>query len=135
MGHQGPDQGYVLTLMNRFIDRLVLGEGEHAADVTAGCAGVALRRASLFGRAPIVHDVTVALTMFGFLDDDGVDDDHAADVVEWRRRLFAGVSQPHHYFSARAVAALVPEELLRLAPDTVSSDLVLELRSRGRREP
>ena len=31
--------------------------------------GVALKRASLFGRAPVVHDLTVALTVWGFLDE------------------------------------------------------------------
>jgi hypothetical protein len=110
LGNQGPDQGYVWKLIRQFEDRLLLADGEHVADVLAGCAGVALRRASLFGRAPVVHDVEVALTAFGFLDE--VD----PDLADWRRELFAEVSHPHHYARARLIADLVPEDTLRRPP-------------------
>ena len=42
---------------------------EHESDAIAGCIGVALKRASLFGRAPVLHDLTAALTVWGFLGD------------------------------------------------------------------
>lgn len=122
LGNQGPDQGYVWKLIRRFEDRLVLAEGEQAADVLAGCAGVALRRASLFGRAPVVHDVEVALTAFGFLDE--VD----ADLAEWRRDLFAEVSHPHHYGRARVIADLVPEKVLRQPPGALDRSALTDLR-------
>ena len=129
LGNQGADQGYVWKLMRRFEDRLVLGDGEHAADVLAGCVGVALRRASLLGRAPVVHDAKVALTVFGFLREP------EAGLVEWRRELFAGVAEPHHYLRARVIAELVPEETLRLPHDAVSSTFAHDMRNPlGRRD-
>jgi hypothetical protein len=129
MGCQGPDQGYVWKLLGRFRDRLVLGDGEHADDALAGCAGVALRRASLFGRAPVVHDVQVALTVFGWLSPAN------QELVEWRRQLFAEVSHAHHYSRARMIADLVPEDTLRLPHDAVSSTFAHDLRTPlGRRD-
>ena len=129
LGNQGPDQGYVWKLLARFADRLVLGPGEHAEDVLAGCAGVALRRASLFGRAPVVHDVTVALTVFGFLSpaDDGL--------VEWRRELFARVAHPHHHSRARLIADLVAEDTLLLPHEAVTPSFAEDIRiPLGRRD-
>src|SRR4029450_11644479 len=37
LGYQGPDQGYALTLAQRFVDRLHLHPGERADDAVAGC--------------------------------------------------------------------------------------------------
>ena len=70
LGYQGPDQGYGLVIADRFKDRLQLQRGEHADDAIQGCLGVALRRASIFGRAPVIHDFTIAFTVWGFLDAD-----------------------------------------------------------------
>ena len=69
MGHQGPDQGYALKLAQSFAGRLVLAAGEREDDALAGCCAVALRRASIFGRAPVMHDLRLALELFGFLID------------------------------------------------------------------
>ena len=68
LGYQGPDQGYAIKIANGFRDRLRLQPGEHVADVIQGCLGIALRRASMFSRAPVVHDLTIAFTIWGFLD-------------------------------------------------------------------
>lgn len=106
LGHQGPDQGYALTLARRFEDRVVVTEGEHAEDAVAGCLGVATKRASIFGRAPVIHDWTVAFTIWGFLGE------APPELVEHRRPLFDAVS--HHYREQRAIAAAVPEVTLRL---------------------
>ena len=70
LGVQGPDQGYALTLARRLRDQLVLTEGESADDAIAGSLGVALRRAALFGRAPVIDDLRVAFSLFGFLGGD-----------------------------------------------------------------
>jgi hypothetical protein len=67
---------------------------------------VALRRASLFGRAPVVHDLTVALTIWGFLGQ------APAELVALRRPLFQACS--HHYEDRRAIVDMVPEPTLRL---------------------
>jgi hypothetical protein len=114
-GNQGPDQGYGLVLAERFHDRLVLDEGEDAHDVMAGALGVGLARASLFGRAPVIHDLELAYGVFGYLDP------APADLVEFRKPLFAGAS--HHYWDQRAIVAVVPESTLRLAPAQVRQRL------------
>jgi hypothetical protein len=114
LGNQGPDQGYVLKLARRFEGKLVLTAGEHERDALAGASAVALRRASIFGRAPVVHDLTVALTVWGFLGD------APAELVEERRRLFEEVSNPHHYAELRAIVDRVPDEVLRKTPQQVA---------------
>ena len=67
LGRQGPDQGYALTLARRFDDKLYVFEGENKEDAVAGCVAVALKRASLFGRAPVIHDLDLAFRLFGFV--------------------------------------------------------------------
>jgi hypothetical protein len=114
LGNQGPDQGYVLTLIRRFAGKLTLTPGEHERDALAGAAGVALKRASLFGRAPVVHDLTVALTVWGFLGE------APKELVEVRKRLFEEIAHPHHYPEQRLVADLVPESTLRKTPAQVA---------------
>ena len=69
LGSPGPDQGYLSRWSARFDGKLQLAEGEHERDALVGAAQVALKRASIFGRAPVLHDLTVALTIWGFLDE------------------------------------------------------------------
>ena len=64
LGFQGPDQGYALLLANRLSNRLHLVGGLVTADAIRGCLNIALRRASLYGRAPVIHDLTIAFTMW-----------------------------------------------------------------------
>lgn len=111
LGRPGPDQGYALALAGRFRDKLHLGEGEHAADAVAGSVAVAMRRASMFGRAPVVFDLELAFGLFGYLDD------APADLVAWRRPAFAGAS--HDYWDQRAIVDRVPESTFRLTPADV----------------
>lgn len=114
LGSPGPDQGYVLTLTGRFAGRLTLVEGEHERDALAGASAVALKRASRFGRAPVIHDLRVALTIWGFLGP------APPDLLELRKPLFEEVAHPHHYAEQRQIADLVPDEALRLSPDQVT---------------
>ena len=113
-GNPGPDQGYVLTLTRRFEGKLTLTAGEHEKDALAGAVGVALKRASLFGRAPVVHDLTVALTIWGFLG--------AApqELIDLRKPMFEEVAHPHHYQEQRQVADLVPDDVLRRTPQQIT---------------
>jgi hypothetical protein len=112
LGYQGPDQGYVLTLAARLRPTLRVSAGESTDDAIRGCINIALRRASLFGRAPVVHDLTVAFTIWGWLDAKP-----SADLVARRRELFAGVANTaQHYTEGRHIADLVPESTLRLSP-------------------
>ena len=116
LGAQGPDQGFGLKIANGFADRLRLQSGEHAVDAIRGCLGVGLKRASLFSRAPVVHDFTIAFTIFGFLDPSA-----PADLVALRKRLFAGVGHGHHYSEARAIVDMVPAATLRMTPQQVAA--------------
>jgi len=114
-GSPGPDQGYALTLARRFDDRLVLVEAEHKEDVVAGCLGVATKRSSLFGRAPVIYDLELAFTLWGFLGE------APCDRVEFRKPLFEGARD--HYWGQRKISDLVPEETLRLTPKQVRERL------------
>lgn len=117
LGHQGPDQGFALLIGQRLKPTLKLQAGERAEDAVQGCLGVTLRRASLYGRAPVVHDWRIAFTIFGFLDDNP-----PTELVELRKRLFEGVGNTaHHYVEGRAIVDMVPETTLRQTPQEVSS--------------
>lgn len=119
-GNQGPDQGYVLLLAERI--QPVLQAGEELADVRAGIIGVALKRASLFGRAPVIHDLTLAFTLFGYLDESP---DPA--LVDLRKELFASAS--HHYAERRAIVDVVPEAALRQTPKQAAEAHVADWRA------
>ncbi len=123
LGYPGPDQGYVLKLARLFEDRLVVDETESAADVVAGASAVALKRASLFGRAPAVHDLTVAFTVWGFLAPAD------AELLRLRRPLFEGAANPHHYMERRRIADLVPQAVLRLTPDEITRQAATDWRA------
>jgi len=105
-GTPGPDLGYALRLVHGFADRIRLQPGEDLEDAMAVVAGLAMRRAALFGRAPVVHDVRRALEIWGLLDEQP-----PAELVERRRRLFAGAA--HDYWIQRAAVEAVTEEELR----------------------
>jgi hypothetical protein len=114
-GTPGPDQGYVLTLAHRFEDRLELGPGEKAEDAITGCHGIGLRRAALFGRAPVMQDMEHAFTLWGFLGG------APADLLEYRIPFFQGVA--HDYPRRREIADRVAESTLRLTPGALRQQL------------
>lgn len=116
LGYQGPDQGFAFKLAKGFTERLQLEPGEKAHDAIVGCLGVALRRASIFGRAPVIHDLTIAFTIWGFLGRR-----HAAELIEMRRPLFTGLGHGDHYSEIRAIADRVPESTLRMSPQEVGA--------------
>jgi hypothetical protein len=125
MGAPGPDQGYLLKLVPLLRDELRLTEREHRADVEAGGVAIALKRASLFGRAPVVHDLRVAYALWGFLDAAA-----PAELVAERTARFEGVHHTaHHYPELRAVVDAVPEATLRLTPAEVASRHAADWRS------
>ncbi len=115
LGHQGPDQGYALRLARHFDEQLVLTAGEHRDDVVAGCLGVATKRASSFGRAPVIHDLTIAFTVWGFLTE------APAELVALRRGMFESAHHIHHDKLRRAIADAVPESVLRRSPAEVEA--------------
>jgi hypothetical protein len=111
-GTAGPDQGYALKLAHHLQPQIV---ADHVDDAIAGTIGVAMRRAALFGRAPVIHDVDLALALFGFYEG------APADLVAFRRPLFEGAA--HDYPTQRAIVDRVPETTLRLTPDAVKGQL------------
>lgn len=105
-GSPGPNIGYALTLAERTHDRLRLAPHEHEADAVAVVAEIAMKRAALFGRAPVVGDVDVAAAILGY---DGSADKEFADL---RSTL---VHEAHHdYGVRRSIVDSVPEGMLRL---------------------
>jgi hypothetical protein len=107
----GPDQGYALKLAHFFEDKLVLTDGEHKADVVAGCVAVATKRAGVLGRAPVIYDLEVGFAVWAYLTQ------APAELVAYRKPLFA--ESAHHYERQRAIADQVPESTLRLSPAEV----------------
>lgn len=115
LGVPGPDQGYGLLLAHRFSDRLELAPGESEHDALAAGTAVALKRAALFGRAPVTADLELAFSLLGYLGE------APEDLVEARRRWVDGLA--HQYWQGRDLADRVPDETLRLTPGQVRERL------------
>lgn len=116
LGDPGPDQGYALRIAAQLRPKLRLQPSEHPDDAVRGCLGIATRRASIFSRAPVVHDLTIAFTIWGFYDQDP-----PGELVELRRPLFEGLRlTTHHYAEARVLVDMVPETTLRMTPGQVA---------------
>jgi len=113
-GWQGPDQGFVLLLARSLRGQLLLKDNEHEDDVIAGAVSIALRRASLFGRAPVIHDLRVALTIWGYLDREP-----PVELVLLRRRLFTAAAHGDHYKQRQRISDAVTEDALRMSPSAV----------------
>jgi hypothetical protein len=116
LGTIGPDQGYAYRLVPLVEEAASYGSVERD-DAVAGCVAVAMKRAALFGRAPVIHDLTAAFTVFGFLDDDP-----PAELVELRDELFTEVHRAHHYPKLRDLVDLVPDDALRRPPSAITAD-------------
>jgi len=118
-GAQGPDQGFALRIAARLVPLLHLQPAEKQNDAVRGCLGIALKRASMFSRAPVVHDVRLAFLIWGFFIEQP-----PADLLARRHELFEGVGLVnHHYAEGRLIADLVPESTLRLTPDQAAATM------------
>jgi hypothetical protein len=117
LGDQGPDQGFALRIASQLRPKLQLQQGEDADDAIQGCLGIALRRASMFSRAPVVHDLTIAFTIWGFYDFEPPD-----ELLLLRRSMFEGLRHiSHHYAEAREVVDLVPDKTLQMTHTEVAT--------------
>lgn len=116
LGYQGPDQGYALALARRLRPNLVLSDAERADDAITACTAIAMRRASIFGRAPVIHDLRIAVTIWGF-----VDPAPPAELVALRVELFEGAAEPHYYETVRTIVDMIPESTLRMSPAAVTA--------------
>jgi hypothetical protein len=114
-GRTGPDLGYGLKLAKLFAGRLRLATGESSADVVAGCFAIGTRRAASFGRAPVIYDMELAFTLWGFLGE------APPELVAFRIDLFSGAA--HDYERQRVIADVLTDETLRLTPAEVAGQL------------
>jgi hypothetical protein len=115
IGYAGSDLGYGLKLAHRFESQLQLEVGESVHDAIAGCFACGCRRAATFQRAPVIHDMEWAFTLWGFLGDP------PAELVAARVRLFRGAS--HDYWIEGGIVDAVAEGTLRLTPAQVRDQL------------
>jgi hypothetical protein len=105
LGRPGPNVGYAYTLAQRAKDRLRLSPNEHLDDVVSVVAEIAGKRAALFGRAPVITDVDVAIALLGY------DGNTTPDFVTTRSHLVHEAA--HDYPRRRALVDAVPDDLLR----------------------
>jgi len=123
LGRPGPNVGYALTLAERARDRLVLAGHESADDALAVVGEVAMKRASSFGRAPVMTDIDVACSLLGYKGE--VD----PAFCEWRVRAVHGAH--HEYDVRRAIVDAAPDAVLRMPPQV--APLLVEFRTQLRR--
>ena len=116
LGNPGPDQGYVEHLVDTVADSLVLGSHEHLADARAAVGAVANKRASLFGRAPVIHDVHAAVTTLGFNKPAP-----SGEAGERRATLLEECHHPHYYKRLRTIVDLVPAEALERPSSAITT--------------
>jgi hypothetical protein len=116
LGSPGPDLGYGMKLARMLLDKIVVPEGESGEDAFAGCFAVGAKRASGFGRAPVIYDFQVAYTLWGWMAG------APADLVAFRRPLFQGAS--HEYEKQREIADRTPPETVAMAPADAAASLV-----------
>ena len=125
LGNPGPDQGYVLLLAARVRDRIRVQPGESIDDVIAGSITIALRRATQFGRAPVMADIMIALTIWGWLLDNP-----PLDIVSYRQKLFIGLGNTvHHYAESRVIADMVPETTFRISLEKLTASMPMSWRA------
>ncbi len=125
LGNPGPDQGYVLFLAARVRDRIRVQSGESIDDVIAGSITIALRRAAQFGRAPVMADILIALTIWGWLLDNP-----PLDIVSYRQKLFIGLGNTvHHYAESRVIADMVPDTTFRISLEKLTASMPMSWRA------
>jgi hypothetical protein len=115
LGSPGPNVGYALTLANRVRDQLTLAPHEHRDDAIAVVADIAMRRAALFGRAPVMPDVDFAIQILAYRGDAD------PDFVTWRVRAVHGTH--HDYYERRSLVDAISVDVLRLVPSALPAHL------------
>lgn len=116
-GNHGPDIGYAYLLVRRLSDRVKLMTGEQLADAESGAIAVAMRRAAMNGRAPILADLDVAFTIWGFYDPQP-----PSGLRVLRAEMFEGCHVPiHGYDLRREISNVVSDHALRMTPAAVTA--------------
>jgi hypothetical protein len=104
-GTPGPNVGFAYTLAERVKDRFRLGPHERIDDAVSVVAEIAGKRAAIFGRAPVIHDIEHAMAVLGY------DGSASMEFVEARTLMVLDAS--HDYSRRRALVDAVSTELLR----------------------
>jgi hypothetical protein len=110
LGRPGPNVGYAYTLAQRAKDRLRLGPFEHAHDAIAVIAEIAGKRSAQFGRAPVIGDVDLVISLLGY--------DGSASETFVSARSAVVHEAGHDYRRRRALVDAVPDALLRGRPSS-----------------
>ena len=129
LGSPGPNIGYALTLVHRARNRIALAPHEHMDDASAVVGEIAMKRASSYGRAPVIADVECAMLVLGYQGG------CAPDFAEWRVQEIEGAH--HEYARRRVFCDAVPVDALRLAPQALAPRVEavrLEFRTAAERE-
>ena len=129
LGSPGPNIGYALTLVHRARNRIALAPHEHMDDASAVVGEIAMKRASSYGRAPVIADVECAMLVLGYQGG------CAPDFAEWRVQEIEGAH--HEYARRRVFCDAVPVDSLRLAPQALAPRVEavrLEFRTAAERE-
>ncbi len=118
-GTTTPDAGYALRLVTERHPELAPGEDLH--NVEAALMALATARASHYGRAPIMRDVDVAMTILGYVADGipvSLIDELKRDRAQWLANL------GHDAAKARALVTAVPIENLVAPLDDLRARMV-----------
>ncbi len=111
-GSPGPDQGYILNIVEGYVEKLVLRPGESLADAVMALVVIGSKRASIFGRAPMKFDIDFALELLR------LSQDVFGDFAGVRKKLLVGLA--HDYVAQRELADLFNDDLLKLTPQGVA---------------
>ncbi len=107
-GKPGPNVGFATKLAHGRSDRMHLRDHEALEDALPVVSELGMRRAASFGRAPTVHDIDWAIRLMGY-------DRPVGDDFDWRLPAVEGAHE--EWPRRREIVNVVPDELLRLAPD------------------
>lgn len=107
-GNPGPDQGFALRLVKAFKGLVSLSPKEKWADASEVAVITALKRASLYGRAPCHYDLEVGFRVWGYLDPDP-----DSDLIDLRINYFPHIGSGHNYLKRRKVADALSSAKLR----------------------
>lgn len=105
LGNPGPNIGYALKIVNNEFDTLYLVEHENEHDVVALLAEIAMRRASVFGRAPVKADVVLAAHILSY------DVEPTQGEEKWRPQLIHNCSHDEH--RRRQIVNSVPQMIIK----------------------
>lgn len=115
LGSPGPNVGYALTLVERIKDRIVVAPHERVEDAMGVIAEIAMKRAALFGRAPVMADIEVARALLGY------DGNVPEDFAEWRVRAVHDAN--HDYVRRRSLIDAVADDVLRLTSSAFAAQV------------